>query len=415
MTDDSRLVHNHYLAGSDSIVALADVQQVSNVARRGRYLARLSSSSRNPCIAETQCIQWYSNDIAQEGFFPSWIGFSVPCPCTFNQARLSGRYGFHSSTSTSVCFVAIFPGWRGEQTKCCYSRPFSFFGFFGFFFFGGSLLLGPPSGGAAHRYHPWRNGLEHWRSDLLPHQYCCVDSNLCHLYYARRPSIDCSRFVPPFFTIGRGDPHVATLDGRDYTFNGLGEYMIFKSADESFLFQGRTQLVNGSTATVFSAFVAGAFEPSDSYVSSSLDSTVVYVELAGNSSVRVWVCCYEAANSSLTDSLPSFGELWREITSDVLDLIVNEESLPLRNAVLSRKENGTVELSFASGITVEVQPQNGLLTFIFSAPEQFKGATSGLIGRWDDNVTNDLVSRSGVEISINSTDREIHNQFGQTC
>ena len=409
MTDDSRLIHNHYLAGSDSIVFVSDSPHTSNVGRRGRYLARLSTS-RNPCIAQTLCLQWHRNDIWREGFFPWWTRFSTPCPCTFNQAFLSGFYSFHSWTPTSICFVAIFPGWFGDQTKCCYAQTFFFFGLSG-----GSLLLGPPSGGAAHRYHPWINGLEHWRLDIVPFQHCCVDSSLCHLYFERRPSIGCFNFLPPFFTIGRGDPHVQTLDGRDYTFNGLGEYMIFKSVNDSFVFQGRTQLVNGSTATSFSAFVAGAFVPSDNYTTSSLDSTVVQVELANNSSLRIWACCYSAANDSLTNSRSTFGEAWREITSDVFDLVVNEGILPLRNVVLSRKVNGTVELSFSSGTSLEVQTQSGLLTFVMSAPEQLKGLTRGLIGRWDDNVTNDFVSRSGIEISINSTDRDIHNQFGQTC
>ena len=409
MTDDSHVIHNHYLAGSESIVFVSDFSHTSNVGRRGRYLARLSTSC-NPCIAITLCLQWYKNDTLNEGLFPLWTQFSSPCPCTFDQAFLSGIYSFHSRTPTSICFAAIFPGRFGEQTKCCYAQTLFFFGLSG-----GSLLLGPPLGGTAHRYHPWINGLEHWRSDIVPFQHCCVDSSLCHLYFERRPSIDCSNFLPSFFAIGRGDPHVKTLDGRDYTFNGLGEYMIFKSVDDSFVFQGRTQLVNGSTAASFSAFAAGAFAPSGSFTTSSLDSTVVHVELANNSSLRIWACCYSAANDLLTESRSTFGETWRDITSEVFDLVVNEGILPLRNVVLSRKMNSTVELSFSSGISLEVQQQGRLLTFVISAPEKLKGLTKGLLGRWDDDETNDFVSRSGIEILINSTNRDIHNQFGQTC
>ena len=57
----------------------------------------------------------------------------------------------------------------------------------------------------------------------------------------------------------RGDPHVTTLDGRVYTFNGWGEYTLLNidTADTSFILQGRTQPVVNSTATQFSAFAFG--------------------------------------------------------------------------------------------------------------------------------------------------------------
>ena len=52
-----------------------------------------------------------------------------------------------------------------------------------------------------------------------------------------------------------GDPHFRTLDGRRYTFNGLGEYMMV-DADGMFQLQGRTAIAGNSTATIFSAFAA---------------------------------------------------------------------------------------------------------------------------------------------------------------
>ena len=60
-----------------------------------------------------------------------------------------------------------------------------------------------------------------------------------------------------------GDPHITTLDGGQYTFNGYGEYTMMKIDynGTTFDFQARTDLVttaNGTTinATIFSAFVA---------------------------------------------------------------------------------------------------------------------------------------------------------------
>ena len=61
-----------------------------------------------------------------------------------------------------------------------------------------------------------------------------------------------------------GDPHVLTLDGGDYTFNGWGEYTMVRLVTDNvtFTLQGRTDKAltdNGTAinATVFSAFAAG--------------------------------------------------------------------------------------------------------------------------------------------------------------
>lgn len=60
-----------------------------------------------------------------------------------------------------------------------------------------------------------------------------------------------------------GDPHIITLDEREYTFNGWGEYTLINvtSGDWNFVLQGRTGLTvtdNGTVvnATVFTAFGA---------------------------------------------------------------------------------------------------------------------------------------------------------------
>ena len=53
---------------------------------------------------------------------------------------------------------------------------------------------------------------------------------------------------------GRGDPHFTTLDGRVYTFNGLGEYVLLRESIKDFEFQGRTELAPNYNATIFSAF-----------------------------------------------------------------------------------------------------------------------------------------------------------------
>lgn len=55
-----------------------------------------------------------------------------------------------------------------------------------------------------------------------------------------------------------GDPHIKTLDDKDYTFNGIGEYTMVDACNSSFVLQARTVLAPGnlSIATVFSAGAA---------------------------------------------------------------------------------------------------------------------------------------------------------------
>ena len=53
---------------------------------------------------------------------------------------------------------------------------------------------------------------------------------------------------------GWGDPHITTIDGRRYTFNGLGEYVLLRTTSSNFELQGRTELAPNSNATLFSAF-----------------------------------------------------------------------------------------------------------------------------------------------------------------
>ena len=55
-----------------------------------------------------------------------------------------------------------------------------------------------------------------------------------------------------------GDPHITTLDGKEYTFNGVGEYTLLHIEDSLFRLQGRTVRAANRTAraTVFSAFAA---------------------------------------------------------------------------------------------------------------------------------------------------------------
>ena len=69
-----------------------------------------------------------------------------------------------------------------------------------------------------------------------------------------------------------GDPHFVTLDGKNYTFNGLGEYIMLDAKGGFFQLQSRTRLAEGEgTATVFCAAVVKESNSSAVQVSLSRD------------------------------------------------------------------------------------------------------------------------------------------------
>ena len=63
---------------------------------------------------------------------------------------------------------------------------------------------------------------------------------------------------------GFGDPHMVTLDGTPFTFNGYGEYFILKVRGVDFTLQGRMEPLTADDGTVTRATVYTAFAAKES-------------------------------------------------------------------------------------------------------------------------------------------------------
>ena len=201
-------------------------------------------------------------------------------------------------------------------------------------------------------------------------------------------------FVPPYppycmflyiaFTFG--DPHIVTLDGHQYTFNGKGEYTYLETIDGSFVSQCRLeQAVDASglltQATVFTAIVA-----------KTNTSDVVQMEVVNGNEIEICV------------------------NGVVLDFSITSCQWYAGVAV-TRRVNGTVSLSFDGGYFMEVGGENDILSLIkVTLPERERGRTQGLLGNYNGNSSDDLIPRGASEpIPVGSSLQEIHNQFGITC
>jgi hypothetical protein len=88
------------------------------------------------------------------------------------------------------------------------------------------------------------------------HDQCCQDeSRLCDWFYEQIPSSNCSAYKPPaFIGAGFGDPHLWTFDGNRYSFNILGDFVLFKSGDSNVEIQVRTGLSSNNKGTIFIAY-----------------------------------------------------------------------------------------------------------------------------------------------------------------
>ena len=181
---------------------------------------------------------------------------------------------------------------------------------------------------------------------------------------------------------------MVTLDGLKYTFNGKGEFQLIETADGSFTLQGRMIAATDSSgnpvdATVFSALVA-----------QQSNSDSVQFELSDR-------------------------------TQRGIDVLVNGERVDLEaipeqefeNVIVTDRGNRNFAAIFSRGVYIEVQEENRILsTLIISLPDSFRGITSGLLGSYNGNTSDDLLPRHGDQpVSLDSTIQEIHDNFAITC
>ena len=197
-------------------------------------------------------------------------------------------------------------------------------------------------------------------------------------------------FIPAWFF---GDPHISTLDGLQYTFNGLGDYVLIRTLDGLLHLHGRTKRPKRSegklsNATVFSGFALKT-NTSDTAQIEFDDSKT------GNMSITVIL-----QNGSCSHhSIDYFNE-----AQDFKDMSIEKSSV----------NNNTVVVSFPSGFSIEVTPGIRLLQITVNANGDMMNNTEGLLGKFNGDKSDDLQYPNGTTIPANATEKEIFH-LGQTC
>lgn len=151
----------------------------------GKWFFRLETSM-GTARAEQKCRAWFKKQPDPRPF----LEYLEPCPCTARQAWRDERFIPEANwwRKSVRCAYSTFPSIDGWEQKCCYSTDWRSWG---------ALIVGFPGGGTPHRYDRFWNYRDHIESDVKSYAWCCVESALCHLYYEKRPSGDCSQYVPP--------------------------------------------------------------------------------------------------------------------------------------------------------------------------------------------------------------------------
>ena len=145
----------------------------------GEWYFNFSSEGNNP---HKLCYQWSYDNMNRYHYIPS----NLSCPCTHQQALFDWRFWFGyfwGISSRPNCATYIFSRYLGT-TECCYDSD-------------GLLIVEQRYGGSYLLYNPLFHYHEHITHDRLPHEHCCINSNLCQLYYQYRPSSDCYTYSPP--------------------------------------------------------------------------------------------------------------------------------------------------------------------------------------------------------------------------
>ncbi|KAK2157058.1 hypothetical protein NP493_1917g00000 [Ridgeia piscesae] len=243
--------HSDVLGVSGKPMSFRLASLKGNTGEDGRYLYRVASGKIDFINYEAKCQDWYYSQNPWYMWYQRVT--TLPCPCDrrlayYDRRWQRDRHQAHTESRMTCYYQRNMRLTRATQ-YCCYDEW-------------GSLMVSE-DGTAGHMfsYHPKFFKRMHKKYDVEPRDWCCSYSDNCFLYLDARPIDDCWFYNPPFIGWFFGDPHIRTLDGLEYTFNGLGEYVLIATADKNFTLQGRTERAldkdgKEMQATVFSAFAA---------------------------------------------------------------------------------------------------------------------------------------------------------------
>ncbi|XP_042592312.1 fibrillin-3-like [Cyprinus carpio] len=351
---------------------------MGNTGKLGQLVYDLSGSSEASSDPQRQCQVWAFNEPDPK----EWALGLAPCPCTRFQAQEDLAFSLETLPSEQMAQVRDLRAlrWGGNRGRVFQSVLYNKQN-------AGKRCVYDPEGpllaGYSERYFTEDKMQQHIDKDLLPFQWCCVQSSLCDIYLAKRPLDRCQGYswnssdssIPenrgaPGIGMVYGSLHFITFDGSEYTFKGLGEYVIVRLSSSTgsniFTLQGQTDVlvVNGQPKLVPALIRLAAFYQDAGKVE--------------------WRCSE---------------------SGDGLKVLVNNEDIPVSVGVVHVNEQGFAvrctsvsrcAVVYGEGLYVLVWRGNaGRLSALVEVPQRFYNHTLGLLGHWSSNRTNDFLLSNG--------------------
>ena len=204
-----------------------------------------------------------------------------------------------------------------------------------------------------------------------------------------------------------GEPHFQTLDRSNFTFNGIGEYLLINTNTSVRLdVQARLEMLSSNaTGSVISNIVVKLG-----------DIPAVQVE-AGSEQLNIYIggTLYELEAGDSPLILNSSGILSSNLSGGISDigdpmvLATSDEMMVVRMEGANR-----VVIGIGEGASIIASLQTNFLALIVALPESFMNKTSGLLGVFNGHPNDDFRNRIGTILDITS-EREIYEQFGLSC
>ncbi len=173
------------------------------------------------------------------------------------------------------------------------------------------------------------------------------------------------------------------MDGLRYRFNGIGEYTLISTEQCSFEIQVRLEPLQ----------TCGLEMPICTTVSA------IAAKSASSDLVEVQLSSVKGLNILLNGKR-----------------LVMSSQLQKRNVSISYTKNDTVELNFKYGGVVKVQRiSNYLVVQVSSLLPFVRNHTQGLLGVWNGDPIDDLMTRKDYVLPPDSSMEEIYQLFGEKC
>ncbi|KAI8499827.1 hypothetical protein Bbelb_221440, partial [Branchiostoma belcheri] len=263
--------------------------------------------------------------------------------------------------------------------------------------------------------------------DREAYQNCCVGSSsyYCNRFNQLRPrsvpnaGSSCTNYnINCALAHSWYDPHIQTLDGMNYTFNGLGEYVLLDLDDGEYQVQARTSKAQGTShATVFTSIVAY-----------QMGRSPIQVNLVGTDGLQLYVN-YTAVDMALFEDLEHEEEV-EDIASvsalsnsSLLIFFYNELSVKVtaqKGMFALLRSSWKVLRHVCFGLPLFLLPSWGtqviaaMLHLEYAVPNKYQKKTKGLLGYWDGDSGNDFVAFDESVLPSGASEEDIFNQFGET-